>query len=105
MAANDEVATGGEPDEPGLTQCREASWVSEVLRDQPPDLCAQHVRQRQSQSREGPVQLAEELVLQRRARLDPAGAVMNPRGQLAEDERAIGDQAALSSQHQLGDGL
>ena len=47
-----------EPDEPGAAQGGESGWVGELGRDQPTHLGGQHVRQRQGQAGEGPIQLS-----------------------------------------------
>lgn len=65
-------------------------------------LGGQHVGQRQRQSAERAVELAKELVLQRRPRLDAPGTVTHPRRQLAEHLGPGGDRDAPPGKHQLG---
>ena len=71
----------------GGAQGREPGRVGELGRDQPADLGGQHVRQRQGQTGEGPVQLPEQLVLRRRPAVTrrvrcAAHAVSSPEHQL-----------------------
>ena len=79
--------------------------IGELGRDKPPDPGAQHVRQRQRQTRAGPVELTEELVLGRGAGLDPSGLVRGPRGELTGGDIGRPDRDAAATEHQLGDCL
>ena len=80
----------------------EPSRVGELGGDQPPDLGAEHVGQREGQPGEAPVQLAQQLVLRRGAQRHPAGPVGRPGRQLGQHRVAVADRQSPAGQQQLG---
>jgi hypothetical protein len=74
-----------------------------VRRDEPADLGAQHIGKSQGQPREGPVQLAQQLVLGRGAGQHPAGPVRRPGLQGTDDLVLGGERDPAPGQDQRGD--
>ena len=102
---NPQPTVGGEPDKPGNPQCRQAVRIGELRSDQTAHLSAQHIRQRHRQPGKTTVQLAEQLILHRSSRLDPAATVHRPPGELGDRRRPGRHRNPMTGQHQFGDRL
>jgi hypothetical protein len=89
--------------EPGHPERVEPGRVGELGQHQPADLGPEQAGDTATHAGEGPVNLAQELVLERGPGRDPPFSMRHPGGQLAHDRRQPSSAGAVPSPQQVAD--